>query len=107
MIFSATMPSEIVKITKAILYKPERVEVAPVSSVVDTINQQVYLVEKSKKIELLINVLKEQQDKTTIIFSRTKHGANKIARTLNNCQIRCEAIHGNKSQNAQIGRAHV
>ena len=101
MLFSATMPKEIVNITKAILNKPERVEVAPVSSVVDTIEQNVYFVEKPQKIELLVDVLDKHRDLTTIIFSRTKHGADKIARTLNKRKIRCEAIHGNKSQNAR------
>ncbi len=101
MLFSATMPNEIANIIKTILYKPQRVEVAPASSVVDSIEQHIYFVEKPQKIELLINVLREQKEKTTIIFSRTKHGADKIARTLNNRKIRCEAIHGNKSQNAR------
>lgn len=101
MLFSATMPNEIVDITRTILYKPERVEVAPVASVVDTIEQNLFFVEKPQKIELLISVLGEQRGKTTLIFSRTKHGADKIARTLINRKIQCEAIHGNKSQNAR------
>ena len=101
MLFSATMPGEIANITKKILYKPERIEVAPVSSVVDTIEQNVFFVEKPQKIELLVNVLGEHSDKMTIIFSRTKHGADKIARLLNKRNIKCETIHGNKSQNAR------
>lgn len=101
MLFSATMPGEIVSISKKLLYNPARVEVAPVSSVVDTIEQQIYMVEKQQKIDLLVEVLGGQIDKSVLIFSRTKHGADKIARLLNKRQIGCEAIHGNKSQNAR------
>ena len=101
MLFSATMPKEIEKISKTLLQNPAKVEVAPVSSVVDTIEQNVYFVEKKQKMELLIDLLDKQTDKSTIVFSRTKHGANKIARVLNNKNIKCEAIHGNKSQNAR------
>lgn len=101
MLFSATLPKEIVAISKSILHNPQKVEVAPVSSVVDTIEQNVYFVEKPKKIELLVSLLDNQRDKSVIIFSRTKHGADRIARTLNKRNIKCEAIHGNKSQNAR------
>lgn len=101
MLFSATMPNEIVAISKSLLNKPARVEVAPVASVVDTIEQHIYFVEKPQKIDLLVSVLDEQSDKSVLIFSRTKHGADKIARTLNKKRIGCEAIHGNKSQNAR------
>lgn len=101
MLFSATMPGEIVSISKSLLYKPARVEVAPVASVVDTIEQHVYFVEKPKKIDLLVNILDEQDGKSVLVFSRTKHGADKIVRMLKKKQINCEAIHGNKSQNAR------
>ncbi|CDN32481.1 ATP-dependent RNA helicase RhlE [Mucinivorans hirudinis] len=101
MLFSATMPTEIVSISKSLLDRPARVEVAPVASVVDAIEQHVYFVEKPQKIELLVSVLDEQSDKSILIFSRTKHGADKIARILNKRHIGCEAIHGNKSQNAR------
>ncbi|MDD2214981.1 MAG: DEAD/DEAH box helicase [Bacteroidales bacterium] len=101
MLFSATMPDEIVNITKTILCRPVRVEVNPVSSVVDVIRQNVFFVEKPQKISLLITLLREQTNKTALIFSRTKHGADRIAKTLNSRNIRCEAIHGNKSQNAR------
>lgn len=100
MLFSATMPQTIANISKAILYKPAKVEVAPVSSVVDTIDQQLYYVEKPQKMDLLINLLKENE-KSVLVFSRTKHGADRIARTLKKKEIGCEAIHGNKSQNAR------
>ena len=101
MLFSATMPKEVAVISKSLMRNPARVEVAPVSSVVDTIEQHVYFVEKQQKIDLLVNVLDEQVNKSVLIFSRTKHGADKIARTLNKKRIGCEAIHGNKSQNAR------
>ena len=101
MLFSATLPKEIVSISKSILNNPLKVEVAPVSSVVDTIQQMLYLVEKPKKIETLVDILTEHNNKSVIVFSRTKHGADRIARTLNKRNIKCEAIHGNKSQNAR------
>jgi ATP-dependent RNA helicase RhlE len=99
--FSATMPPAINDLSKTILYKPVRVEVAPVSSVVDTIEQHLYFVEKPKKSELLISLLKQERDKSVLVFSRTKHGADKIARILNKRGIDCEAIHGNKTQGAR------
>ncbi len=101
MLFSATMPAEVEKISKSLLRNPAKVEAAPTSSVVDTIEQKLCYVEKPDKINLLIKVLGKQTDKSVLIFSRTKHGADKIARTLNKNKIKCEAIHGNKSQNAR------
>lgn len=101
MLFSATMPDEIDEISRALLNKPVRVEVTPEASVVDTISQKVFFVEKPQKIALLIDVLHEQRDKSVLVFSRTKHGADKIARVLNKQKIACDAIHGNKSQNAR------
>ena len=99
--FSATMPDVISKLSKTILYNPVKVEVTPVSSVVDTIEQHLYFVEKPQKSELLIDILGKEKEKTVLVFSRTKHGADKIARVLNKKGIGCEAIHGNKSQNAR------
>ena len=99
--FSATMPSAIADLSKSILYKPAKVEVAPVSSVVDTINQSLFFVEKPEKSKLLIDILEKEEEKTVLVFSRTKHGADKIARILNKKGIGCEAIHGNKTQNAR------
>jgi len=101
MLFSATMPAEVEKISKSLLRNPTKVEAAPTSSVVDTIEQKLCYVEKPDKINLLIKVLGKQTNKSVLIFSRTKHGADKIARTLNKNKIKCEAIHGNKSQNAR------
>ena len=101
LLFSATMPKEIAVISETILHQPVKVEAAPVSSVVDTIEQHLYWVEKNEKIALLVDVLNTHIDKTILVFSRTKHGADKIARILNKRDIECMAIHGNKSQNAR------
>ena len=99
--FSATMPVAIATLSKSILNQPVRVEVAPVSSVVDTIDQRLYLVEKINKGDLLFSVLKQDEKKSVLVFSRTKHGADKIVRILNKKGIHCEAIHGNKTQGAR------
>ena len=99
--FSATMPASIATLSRTILHNPVRVEVAPVSSVVDTIEQYLYYVEKTEKKDLLISLLKENNNKPALIFSRTKHGADKIARILSRAGIGSAAIHGNKSQNAR------
>ncbi len=99
--FSATMPHSIQSLWKSILKNPARVEVTPVSSVVETIKQAVYFVEKTEKKELLINLLKTDKNQSILVFSRTKHGADKIARVLTKAGIGSEAIHGNKSQNAR------
>lgn len=99
--FSATMPVAIATLSKTILNQPVRIEVAPVSSVVDTIDQRLYLVEKINKGDLLLSVLKQDEEKSVLVFSRTKHGADKIVRILNKKGIHCEAIHGNKTQGAR------
>ncbi len=99
--FSATMPPAIATLSRSILHKPVKVEVNPESSVVDTIDQHIYFVEKQEKKNLLINLLKKDKKKSALIFSRTKHGADKIARILSKSGIGSAAIHGNKSQNAR------
>lgn len=99
--FSATMPSTISSLSKTILRNPVKVEVAPVSSVVDAIEQCLYYVEKPEKSDLLTTILKKESDKSVLVFSRTKHGADKIAKVLNKKGIGCEAIHGNKTQGAR------
>ncbi|QXV65325.1 DEAD/DEAH box helicase [Mucilaginibacter sp. 21P] len=99
--FSATMPKEIQSLADSILNNPERVEVAPVSSTADTIQQAVYFVEKSNKKNLLIHILKDKDIKTLLVFTRTKHGADKVVKDLHKAGITAEAIHGNKSQNAR------
>lgn len=101
MLFSATMPKEIVEISQSILKNPSRVEATPESSTVDAIEQLFYFVDRKRKIDLLCELLQGYKGKSILVFSRTKHGADKIARTLNKRNIRCESIHGNKSQNAR------
>jgi ATP-dependent RNA helicase RhlE len=99
--FSATMPTEIVKLSDTILSKPSKVSVTPVSSTVDIIKQSIYFVDKGNKSALLVNILKDTTIKTALVFTRTKHGADKVVRILQKNKIKAEAIHGNKSQNAR------
>ena len=100
--FSATMPPAISSLSRSILKNPRRVEVTPVSSIVETIEQYLYYVEKQEKKDLLIKLLAEKEEASSVlVFSRTKHGADKIARILCKAGIGSEAIHGNKSQNAR------
>ena len=99
--FSATMPPEIEKLANSILTSPEKVEVTPVSSTVDTIQQSVYFVEKNEKKDLLLYLLKDKSIESVLIFTRTKYGADKLAKILNKNSVVAEAIHGNKSQNAR------
>lgn len=99
--FSATMPKEIESLANSILTNPVKVNVAPVSSTAETINQKVYFVERTDKLELLTHLLKNDISEAALVFSRTKHGADKIARKLQSQKISAEAIHGNKSQNAR------
>lgn len=99
LLFSATMPKELMKLVNSILNNPVKVEVQPVSSTVEVISQGVYYVPKNNKKSLLIHLLKDESIKSVIVFSRTKHGANKIAKDLEKSGITVAAIHGNKSQN--------
>ncbi|WP_394660086.1 DEAD/DEAH box helicase [uncultured Chryseobacterium sp.] len=99
--FSATMPAEIQKLADSILNNPVKVEVTPVSSTAETIKQSVYFVEKDNKLDLLTHILKNDISDSVLVFARTKHGADKIARKLQKDNITTEAIHGNKSQNAR------
>lgn len=101
MFFSATMPAEISKLADSILSNPVKVEITPVSSTVDTIKQNVYFVNKSNKINLLIHLLKTETIESALVFSRTKHGADKIVKALEKVGLQSQAIHGNKSQNAR------
>jgi ATP-dependent RNA helicase RhlE len=97
--FSATMPPEIVKLSETILKHPSKVTVTPVSSTVEIIDQSVFFVDKANKIHLLLEILANEKIKTVLVFTRTKHGADRVARTLIAKGITAEAIHGNKSQN--------
>ncbi len=99
--FSATMPNEIQQLANTILTKPEKVEVTPPSSTADTIQQSLFYVEKTDKKALLIHLLKDKAIKTALVFTRTKHGADKVVKDLVRVGITAEAIHGNKSQNAR------
>jgi ATP-dependent RNA helicase RhlE len=99
--FSATMPPEIQKLSGSILVNPSKVEVTPVSSTADTIQQSIYFVDKKDKRSLLLHILKNSAIPTALVFTRTKHGADKVAQGLTRAGIRAEAIHGNKSQNAR------
>jgi len=97
--FSATMPKNILELSKTILINPKNVSVAPVSSTAETIQQHVYFTNQSSKKDLLFHILKDKEIKQILIFSRTKHGANKIAKNLQKKNIEAAAIHGDKSQN--------
>ncbi len=99
--FSATMPKEIQHLADTILTNPEKIEVTPVSSTADTIQQELYYVEKNDKRSLLAHILKDKEIKTALVFTRTKHGADKVVKDLVRIGITAEAIHGNKSQNAR------
>jgi ATP-dependent RNA helicase RhlE len=101
MLFSATMPKEISKLVDSILKDPVKIQVTPVSSTIDAIEQAVYFVNKKHKKSLLIHILKDQSFTSALVFSRTKHGANIITRDLIKVGIEAQAIHGNKSQNAR------
>lgn len=99
--FSATMPGDIVSLANTILNNPAEVSVTPPSTTVEKINQQVYHVSKADKKNLLHHLLKDKSIKSVLIFTRTKHGADKVMRDLTKSGVRALAIHGNKSQNAR------
>jgi ATP-dependent RNA helicase RhlE len=101
LLFSATMPAEITRLVDSILTNPVKVAVTPVSSPVDAIEQHVYFVEKKEKKNLLAHILKDKCVVSALVFSRTKHGADKITRDLVKSGIQAKAIHGNKSQTAR------
>ena len=99
--FSATMPAEISSLANTILTNPSRVEVTPVSSTANTVKQAIYFVEKKDKRKLLLHLLQDRSIITALVFARTKHGADRVAKDLVKSGIRAEAIHGNKSQGAR------
>jgi ATP-dependent RNA helicase RhlE len=99
--FSATMPAEISKLADTILTNPVRVEVTPASSTANTVKQEMYFVDKNNKRLLLLHLLKDDAINTALVFTRTKHGADRVAKDLNRAGVSAEAIHGNKSQNAR------
>lgn len=100
--FSATMPESIAALAAKILRNPVLVTVTPPASVVETIAQTVHFAEKAEKSQLLIDLLSASDAQQVLVFSRTKHDADKLAKILNRAGIRSCAIHGNKSQNARV-----
>ncbi len=99
--FSATMPKEIEQLANTILRNPIRVAVAPISSTAELIEQRVMYVDKDKKRDLLKHLFQDPSLSKVIIFTRTKHGANKVSEVLTKAGIKSDAIHGNKSQTAR------
>lgn len=99
--FSATMPKAIRRFANSILNHPAEVSVTPESSTAQTVHQSVYFVEKKEKTGLLIHLLKDKSIRSSLVFTRTKHGADKLVRQLSKTGIHAAAIHGNKSQNAR------
>ena len=99
--FSATMPPEITDLVNSLLHNPVKVAVDPISSPVEAIEQSVYFVDKGNKTSLLAHLVGELGVKNALVFTRTKHGANKVARDLEKAGITAAAIHGNKSQTAR------
>jgi ATP-dependent RNA helicase RhlE len=99
--FSATMPPEIVKLAGSIVYKPVKVEVTPSATTVDIVRQFVYFTDKGNKNALLLELLKDKQIKTALVFTRTKFGADKVVRVLKKKNISAESIHGDKAQSTR------
>ena len=97
--FSATMPKNIVKLSSQILKYPKKISVSPVSSTAETIKQFIYYTNKADKKDLLLYILKDKNINQLLLFSRTKHGADRIARNLKKKNIQAAAIHGDKAQN--------
>jgi ATP-dependent RNA helicase RhlE len=99
--FSATMPPIIQSLADSILHQPSKIEVTPVSSTADTIVQSLYYVSKTDKKRLLIHLLQTEKINSVLVFTRTKHGADRVVKDLDKAGIKAAAIHGNKSQNAR------
>ncbi len=102
LMYSATMPSDIEKLSSKILKNPLKVEVSQESSTVEKINQVINFVEKEHKVNLLREILKNKSIKQALVFTKTKHGANKVVKNLDTFYIKSAAIHGNKSQSARM-----
>lgn len=101
LLFSATIPNDIVKLSRDLLHDPVHVDITPETPTVEKIDQSVYLVEKRSKRELIVDLANDQDVECAIVFTRTKHGANRLTKSLNKSGISALAIHGNKSQNAR------
>ncbi len=101
LLFSATMPPDIRDLAGSVLHRPVEVAVAPIAATADRIEQRVFFVERSDKRALLEHLLGDGSIRRALVFTRTKHGANRVAEQLNRARIGAAAIHGNKSQNAR------
>lgn len=101
LLFSATMPQEISSMANSLLKDPVKIAVTPVSSAVDVIKQSVYFVDKGNKIHLLLDILKDKNVTSALVFTRTKHGADRVVNDLLKNKVNAAAIHGDKSQNAR------
>lgn len=101
LLFSATMPTAIRKLAGEIMKSPVEINVSPVSSTAEIISQSVYFIEKKQKTALLAKVLNEDSNIQTLVFMRTKHGADRLSKTLGKQGLQSVCIHGNKSQNAR------
>ncbi|MEM6298066.1 MAG: DEAD/DEAH box helicase, partial [Bacteroidota bacterium] len=97
--FSATMPDNILKLSREILHRPKKVSVTPTSSTAERVEQYAYFTNKSSKKDLLFHILENPEIEQVLLFSRTKHGADRITKTLQKKGISAAAIHGQKSQN--------
>ena len=101
LLFSATMPRDVEALAQGLLHDPLRIAITPPASTADRLDQRVYFVGKNDKPALLQHLLQNPAIARVLVFTRTKHGANKIARRLTADGTPCDAIHGNKSQNAR------
>jgi ATP-dependent RNA helicase RhlE len=102
LLFSATMPTEIRELANGVLKNPVYVEVAPVSTTAEKVEQSLYYVDKNSKKDLLKHLITSENIQNLLVFTRTKHGADKLSKFMNQHGIKSDAIHGNKSQNARV-----
>ena len=101
MLFSATMPNEIDAMSRSLLHEPVKIAVSPDKPTVEKIRQRVYMVDKVNKRFLLLHLLRDPRIDSVLVFTRTKHGADRVVRDLIRSNVQAQAIHGNKSQNAR------
>ena len=99
--FSATMPADIITLSRKILGNPQRIDIMPEQTTAEKVDQSVYFVNKKEKTKLLVHLLQTESVSSALVFSRTKHGANKIVKLLAKANVNADAIHGNKSQSAR------
>ncbi len=99
--FSATMPPDIARLADTILKNPSKIEITPVSSTVDTIDQYLYYTDKCNKKDLLLHILEDKNIESVLVFIRTKHGADRLIKQLAKSNVTAQAIHGDKSQGAR------